>query len=165
MVGRFLLTLCYERKNNPFERTNCNSTVAYPEFPTRVPNLIFSPKKAMELRTICGRGRVVSMSHCQVGISRLSPASYLCWNTHVGKVTGCHTGCQEVSRCCTKDESHGMYITHASAKKVNKAAYSGFETQRRCHYKSKTGASVVPKRTRAHKNKNNKQNNYPSEPH
>ena len=142
MVGRFLLTLCYERKNNPFERTNCNSTVANPEFPTWVPSLMFSPEKSYEIennlfpfwdipiqgkisvgkenwmhnqkvahifllvhpsnskvQTIkAGRcGRVVSMSHCQVGISRLSPASYLCWNTHVGKVTGCRTGCQEVS--------------------------------------------------------------------
>ena len=28
---------------------------------------------------------------------------------------------------------------------VNQAAHSGFETQRRCHQKSETGVSVVPK--------------------
>ena len=29
---------------------------------------------------------------------------------------------------------------------ANKAAHSGFETQRRCHHKSKTGVSVAPQK-------------------
>ena len=32
------------------------------------------------------------------------PASYLCY-LHVANATGCHAGCQEVSRCLTRGES------------------------------------------------------------
>ena len=34
---------------------------------------------------------------------------------------------------------------HVSISSVNKAAHSGFETQRRRHQKSETGVSVAPK--------------------
>ena len=43
-------------------------------------------------------------------------------------------------------ESKGMYITMLPPS-ANKAAHSGFETQRRHHLKSKTGVSVAPKWT------------------
>ena len=36
--------------------------------------------------------------------------------------------------------------THMSVSSTNKAAHSGFETQRRCHQKSKTGVSVAPQK-------------------
>ena len=36
------------------------------------------------------------------------------------------------------------HVTHTSLPSANKAAHSGFETQRRCHQKSKTGESVAP---------------------
>ena len=35
-------------------------------------------------------------------------------------------------------------VTHMPPPSVNKAAHSGFETQRRHHQKSKTGVSVAP---------------------
>ena len=36
-------------------------------------------------------------------------------------------------------------ISHMPLQSSNKASHSGFETQRRCHQKSKTGVSVAPK--------------------
>ena len=39
---------------------------------------------------------------------------------HVGKVTGCDAGHQEVGRCSTRGGSQGMCITFASANKQNK---------------------------------------------
>ena len=36
--------------------------------------------------------------------------------------------------------------THMVVPSVNKAAHSGFETQRRLHHKSKTGVSVAPQK-------------------
>ena len=38
-------------------------------------------------------------------------------------------------------------VTHIPPPSTNKAAHSGFETQRRCHVKSKTGISGPTKRT------------------
>ena len=38
--------------------------------------------------------------------------------------------------------SGNIYHTHLHS--LNKAVHSGFETQRRCHQKSKTGVSVAP---------------------
>ena len=38
------------------------------------------------------------------------------------------------------------HVTHTPPPSVNKAAYSGFEAQRRCHQKSKTGVSVAPQK-------------------
>ena len=43
-------------------------------------------------------------------------ASYLCWNTHVGKATGCYADYIHQQRCCTRGESQGMYTTYTSAK-------------------------------------------------
>ena len=37
-------------------------------------------------------------------------------------------------------------VTHIPPPSTNKAAHSGFETQRRCHVKSKTGVSVAPQK-------------------
>ena len=64
---------------------------------------------------------------------------------HVGKVTGCYAGYIHWQRCPTRGESQGMYITYTSAKFEYGRTHSGFETQRRCHKKSKTGVSVAPK--------------------
>ena len=36
------------------------------------------------------------------------------------------------------------YISHTPPQSLNKAAHSGFKTQRRHHQKSKTGVSVAP---------------------
>ena len=54
---------------------------------------------------------------------------------------GCHAGCREVSRCCTRGESQLMCnVTHTPP------LSSGFDTQRRHHQKSKTGVSVAPQK-------------------
>ena len=37
-------------------------------------------------------------------------------------------------------------LTHTPPPSVNKAAHSGFQTQRRCHQKSKTGVSAAPQK-------------------
>ena len=39
---------------------------------------------------------------------------------------------------------NGKGITPPPKKSVNKAGHSSFETQRRCHQKSRTGVSVAP---------------------
>ena len=38
------------------------------------------------------------------------------------------------------------HVTCTALLSANKAAHSGFETQRRCHQKSKTGVSVAPQK-------------------
>ena len=38
------------------------------------------------------------------------------------------------------------WVTHTLPPSANKAVYSGFETQNRCHQKSKTGVSVTPQK-------------------
>ena len=55
---------------------------------------------------------------------------------------GCHAGGQEASRCRAKGR-----VTCTLPPSVNKAANSGFETQRRHHQKSKTGYQWPPKMT------------------
>ena len=60
---------------------------------------------------------------------------------------GCFAGHQEVSRCHIIGESQGMCNTYIPLPSANKAAHSGFETQRRCHQKSKIGVSEAHKRT------------------
>ena len=45
-----------------------------------------------------------------------NPASYLCWNIHVGKVTGCYAGYIHRQRCRTRGETQGTYITYTSTK-------------------------------------------------
>ena len=37
-------------------------------------------------------------------------------------------------------------VTHMPQPSVNKVVHSGFETQMRCHQKSKTGVSLVPQK-------------------
>ena len=78
-----------------------------------------------------GRGsRVVSTSDRYAGGLRLNLASYLCSNKHVAK------------------RSAAMLATKGSAAVTHKAAHSGFETQGRCHQKSKAGGISGPtKRT------------------
>ena len=58
-------------------------------------------------------------------------------------VTGCHVGCQEVSRCHTKGES-GECI--ACRWQSMQRIHPGFETQGRRHQKVKTGVSVTPQK-------------------
>ena len=47
----------------------------------------------------------------------------------------------------TPDVNPGECISRMPPPSVNKAAHSGFETQRRCHQKSKTGVSVAPQKS------------------
>ena len=55
----------------------------------------------------------------------------------------------------------GEHVTHTPLLSVNKTAYSGLETQRRHHQKSKTGVSVAPQKgTLCIPNFSLKKNNY-----
>ena len=45
-----------------------------------------------------------------------NPTSYLCWNMHVGKATGCYAGHIYWQKCHTRGKSQGMYITYAPTK-------------------------------------------------
>ena len=58
---------------------------------------------------------------------------------------GCHAGHQEVSRCHTEVNLR-EWVTCMLLPSANEGAHSGFETQRRCHQKSKTGVSVTPQK-------------------
>ena len=91
-------------------------------------------------------------SHCSSWFSSVGRASgsqifwehgFESWQLHLcNSMWGqdwLHTSCQKVGKCSTRGGSWGTYITFA--------AHSGFETQRRCHQKSKTGVPVAPKRT------------------
>ena len=82
------------------------------------------------------------ISEWGVSHSSLHPATYLGWNMHVGKVNNCHAGCEEVSAMSHQREC----ISRMPQLSANKVAHSGFETQRRCHQKSKTGVSVAHKK-------------------
>ena len=44
----------------------------------------------------------------------------------------------------TPEVDLGEHVTHMPPSSVNKATHSGFETQRRCHQKSKTGGYQWP---------------------
>ena len=46
----------------------------------------------------------------------------------------------------TPEVNSREHVTQMPLSSVNKAAHSGFETQRRCHQKSKTEISVVPQK-------------------
>ena len=50
----------------------------------------------------------------------------------------------EVGKCSSRGGSRGTYI-YVRLCNANKAAHSGFETQRRCHQKSKTGVPAAKK--------------------
>ena len=101
---------------------------------------------------MAGRGdRVVSTSDCYAGGFPIESGILPLLKHACGKVTDCHASCQEVSRCCTRSESL-EHISCMPLPSVNKAAPSGFETQRRCHQKSKKKVSAVPqKRTWSYK--------------
>ena len=60
--------------------------------------------------------RVVSTFNCYAGGLPIESAILPLLKHTCEEVSGCHAGCQEVSRCCTRDESQGMYIMYASAK-------------------------------------------------
>ena len=61
---------------------------------------------------------------------------------HVGNTTGCHTGHQEVGRCCTKGESEESAV-HSQGSMQARESTLALETQSR-HHQSKTGISVAP---------------------
>ena len=64
-----------------------------------------------------GRGsRVISMSDRYAGVLPIESGILPLLKHACGEVIGCHAGHQEVSRCHTRGESQGMYITYASAK-------------------------------------------------
>ena len=88
---------------------------------------------------------VVSTFNCYAGGFPIESAILPLLKHTCVEVSGCHAGCQEVSRCYTRVEYQGMYIMYASAS-GNKAVHSGFEYQRRCHQKSKTEVSVAPQK-------------------
>ena len=71
-----------------------------------------SPKNSLSIGFKAGRsGRVVSMSECYVGGLPIKSSIVPLLKHAYGEA-----GCQEVSRCHTRGESQGMYITYASAK-------------------------------------------------
>ena len=79
-------------------------------------------------------------------VSWSNPVSYLCWNTHVGKQLAAMLATKS-SAGVTPEVNLKECISHTPPPSVNKAVYSGFETQRRHHQKSKTGISGPTKRT------------------
>ena len=58
------------------------------------------------------------------------------------KQFSCHAGCQEVSRCHTRGESEDS-VAHRRRSTQTRGSKPGFETQGRCHQKSKTGAREI----------------------
>ena len=58
-----------------------------------------------------------------------------------------HRYVEEISSVAVTPEVNlREHATHTSQPSMNKAAHSGFETQRRNHQKSKTGVSVAPQK-------------------
>ena len=69
---------------------------------------------------------------------------------HGGKTIGRHAVRQKVGRCRTRGNLRECTsLIKMPLPSVNKAAHSGFETQRRHHQKSKTGVSVAPQKGHA----------------
>ena len=58
------------------------------------------------------------------------------------KQFSCNAGCQEVSRCHTRGESEDS-VAHRRRSTQTRGSKPGFETQGRCHQKSKTGAREI----------------------
>ena len=86
----------------------------------------------------------------RVGIAQSVKRSSMARESHqcllVGmwkRIASSHAVCHEVSKCPMRDESQGM-VPCALPPRINKAANSSFETQRRHYRKSKTGVSVAP---------------------
>ena len=46
----------------------------------------------------------------------------------------------------TPEVNFNEHVKHTPLPRVHKAAHSSFETQRRCHQKSKTGISMAPQK-------------------
>ena len=74
-----------------------------------------------------------------------APNLHQCLRIHLqvcaSKRLGCHADLYTVSRCHIRDESED----HTS-EKACKGIHHSFETQGRCHQKSKTGVSVAPQK-------------------
>ena len=78
-------------------------------------------------------------------VSRSNLASYLCWNTHVEEWLVAILATKS-SAGVTPEVNLRECISHMPPPNANKATHSGFETQRRCHQKSKTWVSVAPQK-------------------
>ena len=79
------------------------------------------------------------------------------WSQIFGRDWPGHHAChQEVGRCHTRGESQGCMLLPSA----NKGAHSDFETQRRCHQKSKTGKSVAPQKGLMSPNKLKQKKNF-----
>ena len=78
-------------------------------------------------------------------IFRWNPASYLCWNMHMGKWLAAMLATKR-SAGVTPEVNLREHISCVPPPSVTKTAHSGFETQRRCHQKSKTVVSVAPQK-------------------
>ena len=78
-------------------------------------------------------------------VSQLNPVSYLCLNMHVVKRSAAMLAAKRLAGV-TPEVNLTECISHTPPPSANKAAHSGFEIQRRCHQKSKTGVSVAPQK-------------------
>ena len=78
---------------------------------------------------------IVNQNIWGVHVTRSLRFTYSCWNTHVGKATGCNAGIIHRQRCRTRER---IYISRTPPPSTNKASHSGFQTQRRRYQKSKT---------------------------
>ena len=91
---------------------------------------------------------MVSMSDCYV-VGLLIESGIIPLLKHAcGEAISCHAGHQEVGRYYTRGESQGIFITftYMLLPSANKTAHSSFETQRKCHQKSRTEISVAPQK-------------------
>ena len=78
-------------------------------------------------------------------VSWSNPASYLCWNMHVGKQLAAMLAIKRLAGV-TPDVNLKEYLSCTPLPSVNKAIHSSFETQGRHHQESKTGVSVAPQK-------------------
>ena len=78
-------------------------------------------------------------------VSQSNLASYLYWNMHVGKRSTAFLATKELAGVAPEVNLR-EHISCMPLPSVNKAALSGFETQRRHHQKSKTGVPVAPQK-------------------
>ena len=78
-------------------------------------------------------------------VSRWNLASYLSWNMRVGKQPGAILAVKRLAGV-TPEVNLMDCILYIPLPSVNKAANSGFETQRRHHQKSETGTPLTPQK-------------------
>ena len=92
-----------------------------------------------------------------VQIQHLTSAETRMWGKWPAAMLAIYT-----SKGVTPEVNFRECILRMPLSSVNKVAHSGFETQRRCHQKSKTGVSVAPKMdmcpTKSFKKKNGNDN-------